>query len=38
MEANSLDNLQPMFVEDNLSKSSWYEGKLYKKGLVVSAE
>ena len=35
-EANSLSNLRPMFIKDNLSKSSWYEDKLYRKGVVVS--
>ena len=35
-ECWALENLQPMYSEDNVSKSSWFDGKLYRKGEVVS--
>ena len=28
----SLENLQPLYSRDNLAKSSWYKGKLYRNG------
>lgn len=31
-ECWSLDNLQPLYGEDNVSKSSWYDGVFYKNG------
>lgn len=36
--ANSLHNLQPMFVQDNLNKGSWYNNCLYQKGKVVKVK
>ena len=35
-ECWALENLQPMYSEDNMSKSSWYNGKFYQKGEVIS--
>lgn len=35
-EANSLNNLQPLFKEENIRKSSWYNNKFYKNGEVVA--
>lgn len=35
-ECWALENLQPMYSEDNVSKSSWYNGKFYQKGKVIS--
>ena len=29
------ENLQPLYSRDNLAKSSWYEGKLYRNGKPV---
>ena len=37
-EANSLENLRPLLVEENLSKGAWYNGKLYRNGVVVREE
>ena len=31
----SLETLQPLYSRDNLAKSSWYEGKLYRNGKPV---
>lgn len=31
-ECWKLENLQPLYSEDNMSKSSWYNGKFYQKG------
>lgn len=31
-EANNLNNLQPLYIKDNLQKSSWHNGVFYKKG------
>lgn len=36
--ANSLQNLQPMFVQDNLNKGSWYNDCLYQKGKIVKVK
>ena len=30
-----LENLQPLYAEDNMSKSSWYNGKFYQKGAPI---
>ena len=34
-ECWKLDNLQPLYAEDNMSKSSWYNGKFYQKGAPI---
>lgn len=33
-ECWNLSNLQPLYIKDNLSKSSWYNGKYYRNGCV----
>lgn len=35
-ECWALENLQPMYSEDNMGKSSWYNGKFYQKGEAIS--
>lgn len=34
-ECWKLDNLQPLYAEDNMAKSSWYNGKFYQKGAPI---
>ena len=34
-EANSLSNLRPIYIAENMRKSSWYNGVLYRKGKPV---
>lgn len=35
-ECWALDNLQPMYSEDNVSKSSYYDGKYWVKGKPIT--
>ena len=34
-ECWKLDNLQPLYAEDNMAKSNWYNGKFYQKGAPI---
>lgn len=34
-ECWKLENLQPLYAEDNISKSSWYNGEFYQKGTPI---
>lgn len=37
-EANSLSNLRPIYIAENMRKSSWYNGVLYRKGKPVKTK